>query len=297
VHHLIAVGQLARAREIALALAASRPDDARAQLVLSQVAMAQGDKDAALGFADQALERDPDDDAVRFQRALVLRRLGRFAECERELLAVIGMVPDLGAVHVVYAGLLASCDRTKEALATVERALELDPEDSEAHQLFADLLLRVRPKDRALSEEAARRAVALDPDDANAHAVYGLVKLQARAFPEAEEAFRAALSLEPTNRLALQGLSEIVMGRSWLYRPFLWYSIAMTRAGLPTQLMIVAGLWAVVSAGSALLAGDDLRKYRDGLHDTYLALCAYTWFARPITRFILSRHYPWLPDV
>jgi hypothetical protein len=26
----------------------------------------------------------------------------------------------------------------------------------------------------------------------------------------------------------------------------------------------------------------------------YLALCAYTWFVTPLTRFVLARRYPWL---
>jgi hypothetical protein len=120
------------------------------------------------------------------------------------------------------------------------------------------------------------------------------VKLHQRRTGEAEDAFRSALSIEPSNALALQGLAEIVMSRSLLYRPFLSYSLAMERAGIGVQVMVIAGLWIFVGAVSALLRAPELAAWRAAVSYTYLGFCAYTWFARPVSRFILSRSYPWL---
>jgi tetratricopeptide (TPR) repeat protein len=143
-----------------------------------------------------------------------------------------------------------------------------------------------------LSEESARRAVSLNPDEADGFAVLGLIVMTRRRFDEAEEHFRTALQLEPNNALALQGLAQLVMGKSWVYRPFLSYTLAMMRLGTGAQLLVVASVWAIVSIVSATLVTRGLAS--DVLTFGYLAFCAYTWFAYPVTRAILRRKYHWL---
>jgi tetratricopeptide (TPR) repeat protein len=295
IHQLLAVGQNRRACELATALVAQDPENGFALLVLSQVLVSIGDLEAAARFADQAVEREPEDDQCHFQRAIVLRRLGRFADSEKAVLVAIGLDPDFGPYHLFYAALLENCGRSRQAFVAVGRSLELDPDSSAAHQLFAKLVLEVRPRDFGISEEAARRSVELDPEDADAHAIYGLVKLQRGLVAEAEECFQAALELDANNSLALAGLAETVMGQSWLYKPFLSYSLFMMRSGMAFQLVFVAGVWVIGSSIMAALSGrKNMAPLCDLVYYGNLAFCAYTWFARPITRWILSRQYPWL---
>lgn len=289
--HLANVGQFDRARELASSLVADNPGNPTAFLVLSQTLLAVGDSEAALVAADSAGRLDPENDVVHGLRAQALRRLGRFRESEEAFLDAVRLDPADGAYHLGLAQLRAACGRPKAALPCVKRALELDPDDQNAHTLMADLLITLSPGQLDLSEEAAKRALALDPEDSEAHAVIGLLRLRQRDLDGAEESFRTALELYPGNRVAQRGLAEALMARSWVYRPFLAFAIAMSRASTAQQLVIVASVWAVVNALSLAMARGALR---DVLNFAYLGLCAYTWFSRPIMMWILGTRYPWM---
>lgn len=298
VFHLLRVGQPARAREMAAALVAADPDDAGAHVALSAVLAALGELGPAQTAADEAVRLAPDLDVPHAQRARVLLQAGRFAAAERAVLEALALDPDDADHHHLYARLLAICERHREALRALTRALELDPDESTAHQLRATLLLKTRPRDWSVSQEAAMRAVALDPEDADAHAVLGAVHLRAGRLDQAEQRFRAALELAPHNPLALSGLTEALMGRNLLYRPFLGWSLFMQRISLGARVAVVAGLWVFASGLAGALRGSaDLALLSVAVRWSYLAFCAYTWFAEPVTRFLLARHYTWMRHV
>jgi tetratricopeptide (TPR) repeat protein len=289
---LLSVGQIARARQLALDQIAADPEDARSYVSLARVHLQSGDHAAAIGSAEQAIRLAPEWPAVWRIHAAALFSSGRFAAAEKSLLEAIRLDPDDGSLFQMYARVLSLCGRPKDALHWAERALELDPDDETAHHLFAALLHQVHPSKWKVSEELARRAVSLNPQDADSFAVLGAILVTRRQFDEAEEHFRSALALEPTNRLALEGLAQIMMGKNPLYRPFLSYQLAMMRLGVGAQLLVVASLWAIVSTAHALL--DDKGLASTIVTFGYLAFCAYTWFALPVTRAILRRKYPWL---
>lgn len=299
VSQLLAVGQKRRAREIAVGLVARSPDDPSSHLVLSQVHTALGDLGPAQAAADEVVRLAPDDDRGHAQRGRVLFLRGCFSAAERAVGEALALDPADASTHLLRARLLATCERRAPALEAVEEALRLEPDDHEAHRLRALLLLATHPRQWHLSEEPARRAVELDPQDADSHAVLGSVYLQSGRTAAAEERFRAALTLDPTNRLALRGLAEALMARSFFYRPLLRFSLFLERAETGVQLAVIAGLWALVNAAVPLLrAGDPpLPSFAGPVQWVYLAFCAYTWFAAPVTRAILTRSYPWLRHV
>lgn len=281
---------------MAAGLVARAPSDASAHLVLSQVLVALRDLEPAQAAADEVVRLAPDDDRGHRQRGQVLLLRGRFAEAERAVREALALEPSDPDTHRLRARLLLACERHAPALDAVEAALRLDPEDADAHQLRALLLLRTAPRQWRISEATARRAVELDPDDADGHAVLGSVYLRSRRLREAEERFKAALTLDPTNALALRGLAEALAARSPLYRPFMRFSLLMEGAGVGVQLAVIAGLWALVNAAVPLFrAGRAPWPALAGpLQAVYLAFCAYTWFVTPVTRFLLARRYPWI---
>lgn len=296
VSHLLAVGQKRRAREMAAGLVARDPDDASAHLVLSQVLTALDELEPAQAAADESVRLAPDNDRAHAQRAQVLLLRGCFAAAERALREALAIDPDDADTHLLRARLLLANERHAPALEAVEEALALDPEEPEAHQLRALLLLKTRPRSWHMSEATARRSVELDPDDADGHAVLGVVYLRDSRLRAAEERFRAALSIDPTNALALRGLAEALMARSVLYRPFLRFSLLLQNGGPGIQLAVIAGLWALVNAAVPVLRAGPapLPSAAGPLQVVYLAFCVYTWFVSPVTRFVLARRYPWL---
>lgn len=292
VEHLLAVGQVERARDLAVQEIASAPDDPRGYLSLARVHLQDGNPTAAVEAAAEAVRLAADWDVTWTVHASALFSAGRFAEAERSAIEAIRLDPEDGSLFQLYARVLSHCGRPKEALELARRALELDPDDDSAHQLFASLLHRVHPSQWKLSEEVARRAMELNPEDADSFAILGAIVLTRGRYAEAEEHFRSALTIEPHNELALEGLAQVVMAKSLLYRPFLAYALTMQRLGPGGQLLVVASLWAIVSIiNAAFIESESGSSLLTGL---YLAFCVYTWFAAPITRAILRRKYHWL---
>lgn len=292
IEHLLAVGQLERAEELAVEQIAAEPDNPDSYLSLARVHLYRDEPQRAVAASEQAVTLAPDYSYAWSLHAAGLMHAGRFAESETSLLQALELDPESSSLFEMYAKLLAHCGKPKEALDWAQRALEQDPGSESAHQMFAQLLHSVRPSEWRLSEEVARRAVSLNPDDPDGYAVLGLIVLKRGRLDEAEEYFRSALELDSTNALALEGLAHVVMGRNWFYKPFLSYQLTMMRLGTSAQLLVVASLWAIVSIiDASLVRGTGASTL---LNIGYLAFCVYTWFAQPITRAILRRKYHWL---
>lgn len=292
VEHLLAVGQVARAREMAVQQIAAEPSDPRSYVSLARVLLRSDEPEPAIAAAAQAIELAPEWPAAWSIHASALLAAGRFARCEESLLQAIQLDPEESSLFQMYARVLSLCGRPKEALEYARHALELDPDDESAHHLFAALLHRVHPSQWKISEELAERAVGLNPDDADSYAILGAILFTRRRFDEAEQHFRTALELEPDNRLAIEGLAEVVMAKNWFYKPFLSYQLTMMRLGTAAQLLVVASMWAIVSIVNTAFV--ETEGASNILTFGYLGFCAYTWFAVPITRAILRRRYPWL---
>lgn len=295
VHHLLNVGQSEKAAEIAAGLLAASPSDPVALATLARVRMGQGDMDAAEAAIDEALRSDPESAAAHLLRGVILTRRGRFAEAERAYLSATELEPDSPTGHFCYAELLYLCDREPAALPVVRKSLELDPDDTDAHALLSKVLMSTDPKAWDLSLEAARRALSLDPDDDDAHAVHGAALLHAGRTKEAEDAFRSALELNPSNALGRRGLVQVLLTRAWWYRPLFQLDLWGQRHGRGAVLALILGLWLLVSAASAALSrAPGLEPAATALTALYLGFCAYTWFTEPVTRLILTKQYPWM---
>ncbi len=103
----------------------------------------------------------------------------------------------------------ATVEYSKKAIQEFETAVELQPDYALAHVSIAlnTMVLfqyRVIPSAQArdIAQAAIDRALEVDPFLALAHTAQGLLHLNYRAFPEAEEAFITALNLDPALHLA-----------------------------------------------------------------------------------------------
>jgi adenylate cyclase len=85
------------------------------------------------------------------------------------------------------------------------RALELNPDSSEAHSALANIAMQF-DHDWTLAEAEFRKAIALNPNNEPAYSFYGLLLLALERFDEAKEVFRQAIQRDPaayhTRRLA-----------------------------------------------------------------------------------------------
>ncbi len=293
IEHLLELGQLQRARQLAMDHIAANPDDASGHLMLAYVLLQSDHPAEALEMVEQALSRDPDNDTVHALYGEATLSLGQYADAERAIRRAIELDPSYAGHYGLYARLLSTCEYDRQALQSTEHALSLSPDDPDLHQLRAYLLIHVNPRHWTVSEEAVRTALRLDPQNANSHAILGSILLKAGRHAEAEEALREALRLDPNDTLAIIGLSELVKGSHWWYRPMLEFSLFLSRQGRDAQIGIIFALWALTNAVRAVVP-PEYELTGQLIMLVYLGLCAYTWFAEPITRALLQRAYPWL---
>ncbi len=117
--------------------------------------------------------------------------------------------PQLTEAHVLLGQTLERDWRWRESEAEYKRAIELSPSDAGAHAGFAHWLLCQGRTEEALSW--ARRAQELDP-----MALYGVqigwILFQARRYDEAIRELRTVLTIEPDNTFALWFLGFALSG-------------------------------------------------------------------------------------
>jgi len=125
-----------------------------------------------------------------------LRLEFNWPEVDREMRLALELNPDSPVVRLRYgtSGLMPH-GRLDEAIAEVERALELDPLSCWTHGWLVTLLWLGRHAERAIDE--ARKAVDLDPTFGMTRLQLGLALCHAGRFDEAIAALRKTLELTP----------------------------------------------------------------------------------------------------
>jgi len=104
-------------------------------------------------------------------------------------------------LYVVVAGdqvpMLSVVPRAKELAG---RALELDPDSSEAHSSLGNIALQF-DRDWKRAEDEFRQAISLNPSNVTAHNFLGLLLMALQRYEEAKEVFRRAIQLNPGGHL------------------------------------------------------------------------------------------------
>lgn len=90
----------------------------------------------------------------------------------------------------------------------LDRAVELNPNSSEAYNWYGQLFTVLGRHDRAI--DAMERAEKLNPQSASLHVAHTIVLRCARRYDEAIAKLRAAVALHPTNPTALAGFGWFV---------------------------------------------------------------------------------------
>jgi predicted TPR repeat methyltransferase len=110
-----------------------------------------------------------------------------------------------------FSGVLAhQQDRGDEAVALIERSLQLQPDQPDWHSNLGIVLQEHLRLDEAIT--AYERAIALDPDHANAHNNLGVVLRAKGRMAEAEAAYRAAIEADPRHSDAHHNLGVLLNG-------------------------------------------------------------------------------------
>jgi tetratricopeptide (TPR) repeat protein len=204
---------LARRQDLSQAVSALKearamaPDSIDIRVTLAQVYLAQGSVNSAINEAEGVLEVNPQNTAVL--KLLVDAHL--LAEdtkrAHQTLQELSGMLPDDTFVHHRLGVVSSMQQRPAEAIAHLERALEHAPSSIESLEEIASILISQGKMSQAY--ERVRHQVALNPRDPRFHNLLGRILVQSRKFPEAEAAFKKAMSLDGMLLPTYANLSEL----------------------------------------------------------------------------------------
>jgi Tfp pilus assembly protein PilF len=145
--------------------------------------------------------------APQIRRGLQLKDLGRYADAESAFKEALAQEPnDAFALHQLAGCQLQQPERRKIALATIDSALAIEPNDADHHILRSFILSQLDRAREALF--AARTATSLEPSHSGAFTAEAQAHLQLEQWPQAEQAARRALALDADNSMAANQLAQ-----------------------------------------------------------------------------------------
>jgi tetratricopeptide (TPR) repeat protein len=189
-------GRLVDAREALQQARIANPGRA-ADLYIAETQIVQehGDRDAALALYATALAAYPDNEDLRYNRALLVVESGDFESMERDLRQLIAENPDnVDALNALGYTLADRNERLDEAFELISRALKLRPDSAAILDSMGWVLYRQGDLDQAVVY--LRRALALNQDDEIA-AHLGEVLWVRGERAEAQAVWREALLQRP----------------------------------------------------------------------------------------------------
>ena len=117
--------------------------------------------------------------------------------------------PEFLEAHLKIGTILRKQKRYAEAIDTYRTILTIKPDDPEIYHNLSICYVRQAKADLDTARRYAEEAIRLDPDVASYYNTLALINFRRGDYPQAEQAIRKALELEPENRNYQQGLKQI----------------------------------------------------------------------------------------
>ncbi|MCC7180433.1 MAG: fused MFS/spermidine synthase [Acidobacteria bacterium] len=200
-------GRNASTREF-LARLAANPGTVEARLALSRLLAAEGHFDESARIPLALLQANPGHLGALEQLASVLSDAGDVERLE-PVVARLRIESPYSAVTRYYAATLAYLQQRPEvAVREAEAALALDPSHARAQNILGAALAGLGQRDRARAAFTA--SLAADPRDPATYSNLATLELESGNTAAAQRYFAEALTIDPTNTVARDGLAAVL---------------------------------------------------------------------------------------
>lgn len=201
-----------------------------ARLQLAHAYASTGDGANALREYVRAADLLPENQDAQRRAGAFMLLAGQFTDAQGLADRMLKRDPNNVEAMVLKANALAGLKDIEGALATFEKAVELNPQRSGTYSEIG--ALRMTTGDRAEAEAAFKKAIEVDPNSASAHLAYSNLLFAAGDRPEAEKLVKRALELEPKNLIANRAMAMhyLLTGRGELAEPHLKFVADVTPA-------------------------------------------------------------------
>jgi len=154
----------------------------------------------------QTSTKNPKPSPTEFNHLIALFNAGRLIELEGKALSMVEQFPDSGHAWKILSITLHA--QRKDALTSMNKALELLPEDCEVHNNLGVVLNDLGQFDEA--ENRYRRSLEIKPDFAEAHYNLGILFRERGRFDDAIASYRQALKCNPDYAVAHGNLGIVL---------------------------------------------------------------------------------------
>jgi len=211
---LLAAGQRIESQSVYEAVIRKNAAVAQAHYGLGRVKAASGEPAVAAAHFGKAIELFPEYGSAHYALGLALRNLGQVGKAQEHLALsqkhklsrprledpLLGAIAELNALgtEILKRGvMLESAGRIEESIAEHERAIEVNPQLTQAHINLIQLYGRAGQFEKA--EKHYRDVVAINPNLADSHYNYGVLLAGQGRFAEAAQAFHRSLQINQFN--------------------------------------------------------------------------------------------------
>jgi len=167
------------------------------------------DKKDSKELLKKAIKINPNDALAHNNLGIVLVKLNRYDEAEKEYREAINLDRNLGLAHNNLGNLLHDLNRYNEAEKEYREAIKLNRNDADAHYNLGNLLCDLTRYDEA--EKEYREAIKLNRNDADAHYNLGNLLYKLTRYDEAEKEYREAINLDQNWVLAHNNLGAVLI--------------------------------------------------------------------------------------
>ncbi len=220
----------------------------------------RGEYDRARGLFDEAVEAEPDYLDALHNRASELYRIGNYSEAVRELRMVVARNPQLAESQLLLAQALRDAGDVAGALSQLAKVLPRVPHDPRLLLLAGECALLLERSGEA--QVWLERAVEIDGGNLDAHYRLGLSHLQAGAAAAAAEAFERLLGLAPTHGLAHMRMGQIRSRQERQREAVTHFAAAWQESDSRQRNVLLAGLVHYRDLGALALALIRLGEYQ-----------------------------------
>jgi tetratricopeptide (TPR) repeat protein len=169
------------------------PNSAAAYNDLGLIHLAESDVAQAAACFGRAIEISPDLAIAHYNKGLALERQGCRPQAVAAFRQVIAIAPDFAEAHAKLGNLLLEDDRVG-AFDCFQRAAAVKPNSSVALMCQAKILMEEGKA--AAAEEPVRRAIDRDPQNSDAHCLLGSILMELGRFHDAAAAFDLGIALD-----------------------------------------------------------------------------------------------------
>jgi tetratricopeptide (TPR) repeat protein len=179
--------------QLVAALSKYKPVNAEYYLQLGDAWRNAGSAERAIPIYEEAVRRDPKSAAARERLGIALAASKQYGRAQQSLREALKLNPS-AATWVQFGLVQAQSGAARESVATLERAIALDPDLPDAYSAAGAIQLELG--DTAAAERNLRAALRIQPNYAAVHNNLGTLLSESGRFEEARYHFEEALLLQ-----------------------------------------------------------------------------------------------------